>query len=561
MSKLHHLRSRLHELSRRRWLLRAGAAAAGLLLAIAWTLTAMFLLDWRFEFDKPQRVVLIALGLAALAWAWKRYCRPLMGRVEDELEMALLVERQQRIDSDLVAALQFEQSAARAWGSAQLETAVIDYVADFGRELKVSEGLPTGPFRRRATILAVTAALLAVAIVAAPAHWHAFLNRLLLGSRHYPTQTMIDRIVVNGVDLDLNRNEWKQPLRSPYWESLNFEVHSSGALPPQGLVRVKAINRGDETELALTPDSSRPGVFAGQLERLVDSIDFQVYLGDAWTDAARVAVIPLPVVDLSLDVLPPPYAAGVEAADDSPAGARQISVIEGSGVDLHLTSDKPLASARLLVAGRSYPLVRGSVPGANVAAGEPWRLPRKSTPLERIAEPLKYEVEVVDRDGLSLKDPLEGFIRIKADRPPRVTAAVVTEHVLPTARPSLSYGASDDYGLARLRLHRQIVRADGGTSDDTIEVPLETRGQKTVRSHFSLELSSLELVKGDQLKLTFEALDFRGDTPGKTALSEPLVLHVTDERGVLAAMVEADERSARQLDAIIERQLGIGDSP
>ena len=38
MNKLHPLKSRLQELSRRRWRLRAGAAAAGLLLAICWTL-------------------------------------------------------------------------------------------------------------------------------------------------------------------------------------------------------------------------------------------------------------------------------------------------------------------------------------------------------------------------------------------------------------------------------------------------------------------------------------------------------------------------------------------
>jgi hypothetical protein len=35
---------------------------------------------------------------------------------------------------------------------------------------------------------------------------------------------------------------------------------------------------------------------------------------------------------------------------------------------------------------------------------------------------------------------------------------------------------------------------------------------------------------------------------------------VTDVQGFLAGMVEADEQSARRLDAIIQRQLGIGES-
>jgi hypothetical protein len=562
MSKLQLLRDRLIELSRRRWRLRAGAAAAGLLLALFWTLAAMFLLDWQFEFDKPQRVVLFAMGVAAWWWAWQRYSRPLLGRSEDELEMALLVERQQRIDSDLVAALQFERPIAASWGSPQLATAVVDYVAEFGRELNVLQGLPTGAFRRRAALLAVTSILLGIACWAAPGHWSAFFNRLLLGSRHYPTRTVIQRVVVNGRPLDLEAAP-AESLRSPYWEPLRFEVHGSGVLPRQGAVRIKTVSRGDETELPLAPEANRSGLFVGRLDRLVDSVDFQVYLGDAWTDAARVTVIPPPVVELLLNVTPPSYAAGAESADDAPVGSRQIAVIEGSSVELQLASDKPLKSAELQVAGARHALVReaASSAGDGDSLHERWRLLPRATPLKHITEPLKYEIQVIDRDGLSLKEPIEGFIRIKADRPPRVTAAVVTEHVLPSARPSVSYGASDDYGLARLRLHRQIVRQSGETSEDRIDVPLAPPGQKTARGRLPLDLAPLGLAKGDQLKVTFEALDFRGDSTGKAALSEPLVLHVTDERGVLAAMVEADERSARQLDAIIQRQLGIGDSP
>jgi len=49
----------------------------------------------------------------------------------------------------------------------------------------------------------------------------------------------------------------------------------------------------------------------------------------------------------------------------------------------------------------------------------------------------------------------------------------------------------------------------------------------------------------------------RGATAGKSGQSEPVVFHVTDESGVLAGLAEADEKSARQLYQIIQRQLGI----
>jgi len=38
------------------------------------------------------------------------------------------------------------------------------------------------------------------------------------------------------------------------------------------------------------------------------------------------------------------------------------------------------------------------------------------------------------------------------------------------------------------------------------------------------------------------------------------VLDITDENGIMAALSETDGRSATALNAIIERQLGVGES-
>ena len=76
-----------------------------------------------------------------------------------------------------------------------------------------------------------------------------------------------------------------------------------------------------------------------------------------------------------------------------------------------------------------------------------------------------------------------------------------------------------------------------------------------------LKLSPYQLVKGDQVKVTLEVVDFRGKgIPGQVGTSDPLLFNVTDESGIYAAISESDEKSAKQLDAIIKRQLGIGGS-
>lgn len=68
------------------------------------------------------------------------------------------------------------------------------------------------------------------------------------------------------------------------------------------------------------------------------------------------------------------------------------------------------------------------------------------------------------------------------------------------------------------------------------------------------------LVKGDRLKLTLEAVDYRGDLPGESYQSDPLILEISDEAGVLAAISEADEKSEQRLTDIIKQQLGIGET-
>ena len=216
-------------------------------------------------------------------------------------------------------------------------------------------------------------------------------------------------------------------------------------------------------------------------------------------------------------------------------------------------ANKSLERAILTIGQKDFPLA------AVDPAKQSWRLAPEGTPLADITEPVRYEVRVVDVDGLGLAEPIQGFIRLKSDRPPRITAALVTQYVLPTGKPRITYGVADDYGVAQMRFNVQILHADGTTQEQLIDRPIDNGPQKVLQGRYPLDLASMNLIKGDQLKITLEACDFRGQQPGHWAASESLGLHVTDERGVLAAMSETDQRSARQLELIIQRELGIGD--
>jgi hypothetical protein len=74
----------------------------------------------------------------------------------------------------------------------------------------------------------------------------------------------------------------------------------------------------------------------------------------------------------------------------------------------------------------------------------------------------------------------------------------------------------------------------------------------------SSESAGAPLIKGDRVELTVEAVDYRGKSNGQASRSEPMVLEITDESGVLKAISAADETSEKRLGEIIRRQLGIG---
>jgi hypothetical protein len=324
----------------------------------------------------------------------------------------------------------------------------------------------------------------------------------------------------------------------------------------------------------------------------MESVSYQVFLGDAWTDPATIDMVPLPTVETRLAPVPPRYArASGDAFDPT---SRQVSVLEGTSIKLAVqgTNRKPLKAVWMDVklqgaksdTPRRFDLVKAD------AAGLAWALPEKASPLTNIRSEIRYEIQATDLDGLSLESPIRGSIRIRPDRPPSGSAEVVHKVVLPTAEPVIEYRATDDYGLSKVALVAEIERLSPATASGTAidlgqgvvasaeEIPAETHrfdllakgatlaDRLPVTGRYGLALSPLKLAKGDRVKLTLEVTDYRGENDlgqivGQSHESDALILEISDESGVLAAISQADERSEQRLTDIIKRQLGIGEAP
>lgn len=613
MSRLDPLRSRLATLRRRRRLARWAVAYGTLVAACAAILLAACVVDRTFRMSRPQRIVSLLCCAAGAVWVWRRSVRPHLGQSEDLEETALIVERNHRIDSDLVAALQFESSGASSWGSPRLQQEVVERVGRVGGTLDVFAGMS---FRTAAARLAWGAAgLLVLGGLAAayPAHAVAFANRFLLGDRHYPTRTHVaamridDRTVfaapageavrISAVwpgnddpvsDDDLPgrpaaRTARRLPILAAFGRPVRFAVDVAGDVPEKVTIALVGRTHDVRTELELLPEGAATGAapesaadaaheatsetkpksgtttFVGTLSRLVDSVEWHATAGDAWTDPARIDVIPLPVVTIDLVPHLPQYASHLAVLEGPPSpGSRQLVVLDGTRIDLAVRcTNKKLKRIDCVLDERPFAL--------GPDAEGVWRPTQVAdSPLQPVTKSLRYAIQVEDEDGLKLERPLEGAIGLKADKEPRITARMVRTAWLPTAMPEIRFGATDDFGVAAVVLQVQVRRADGTTEEETLpvrQVPQAQQPLTNLLDTYVLDLRRWNLQRGEELKVVPEVVDYRGGLPARTGRGESLAIQITDRAGVAAALLESDQKSAQQLDAIILRELGIGDAP
>ena len=598
-TKLATLRSALESLRKRRATVRLTTAFTGFLAAVIWILFGCFLLDWSFKMELAPRFVLILIGLYVLVRAWRRYAGPLLGHSETLLQTALLVEKTKEIDSDLIAALEFENPQAEGWGSAELQEKVKDGVAELSKSLDVSEGFSTGALGKRTTAFVLSAGLVGSLCVLFPGFGSAFLDRMLFGSAHYPTNTTIEMILVirpevknsetGGVIFARQETDVMQDgkVRSPVGEPLVFEVRCSQKndekLPEGGTLSFTGTSSASKNLVAeKDKDGKLTGLYTARLSQLIGDLEFKVEAGDAYSERFTIERIDRPVIRVELAAKAPGYVGENSEVTENECllfldekgqpeqnlscdpGNPQVEVQEGGEIKLALTSrKKELKKVILKIGEENFKLIPS---GRKSADNRPvWVLEAPKTPLTVVKKRLKYSIEVTDVDGLQPELEIAGLIQIRADKPPRVQASLVSRYVLPEAAPMIDLIARDDYDIGKVQVHVEVSRQQQQPEKvDSITVPAKLdvdAARNRFKASPACDLKKYDLKKDDIVRLIVEVTDGRGEElEGESSRSEALSLRVTDRSGLLNAITELDKNSVRQLDAIIEKELGIGDS-
>jgi len=538
---------------------RLGSAWSIVLSILLWALAGAFALDFWIRMGRLERGIVLIAAVALVAWAVAKHLLPAMKIRESDTALAVLVDQRQGMHSDLVAAIQFEDVSREQYGSGDLREAVIDYTDAASGDLDLLEGFT--PEARKQIMSRLAIFLLTAAVCLVPgaiwrSHTAAFLNRLLLGQARYPTRTIIKEIVSPGRS-------------TAYGRPVKFAVRADGELPKTGKVKVEAVSKGMDATVELHQDPDDPRLYVGTLADVYDDMSYTVFIGDDHMGPRKLELIPLPLVQLKMVVEAPLYAR--HGRSGAGGNRQQVVVLEGSKVIPVVTADKELASVKLDILEKvetdepsptGKPVMKVQQTITMTRRGKAFVVDSDgpTAPFARVTKEIRFRIRARDTDGLPPERPIEGLVAVANDNAPSSVALFAFSRlVVPKARPQLSFGAEDDYALARLELHLSVRRADEVTDLDPVVVKLKEH-PPGYRGVYPLNLAALKVSEGDEVAVVVEAFDYRGPAPaeGKSRRSQKWVFKVTDRAGVLRGMDRLQEQMGRKLDEAVRAQFEAG---
>ncbi len=486
-------------------------------------LTALSLAIDRFlRPDLTVRMVLLALGAAALAFVAVRSLRSPVSLRLDDLDLAELLERRQkgvghRLTTVLLLPRLLEQDPSAS--PAMIHAAVRE---EFAALERVDLEAPLSASRRRNVwlVLVGLVTLVAAFCIVEPATAGLWARRWFGGANlRWPQRTYLTVIGLgDGNRLQVPRGEsvLLQVDAAPEFAQVGGHWRLSGRGEPleiEGPARpTSALPDNVTTRLTMSDGTQRIGTFAhftaGQfryeLPPLNEPAEITITGGDDWFGPLKIEPIDRPAVESLTIVARAPGKSETQTyrADDA---EKQLLFLPTTHLELELASTQPLASARVVVSGSdsSPELERQNVYRSRMS----WEM----------KEPVTFEFQLVSQSsGLSSK-PHFLTIGVLNDRAPRLTlrSTGVGRRVTPVARIPLHLRAIDDFGVAELSLDLEETRVIDAKPTTALHHPLQEKYNFDAEAKLSPDverepivgLAEYTLVPGAVVRLRGKAAD------------------------------------------------------
>lgn len=531
-TKLSGLRARLRRLAAVHGLARLVVAVVGFALGT-------YILDRLLDLPQLFRLVLLAGGGGAIAWAaWRFLVRPVTRTVGDDA-IALRVERAHpELRDELISAVQLARLPAeqRVAYSPALVREVIEEAARHAEAIDFDRVAGGGEVRRVALLALGLAAVVIGFGAANPREARIWFERsILLGDTPWPRSVELeialsDTLVARGDDVvvtaALRRGSPSRVVIHPTFEKAG---------------------RGDELPMVQMHDT-----FRAVFENVTEPFTFYVEGGDYRSQRFAVDVRARPQVEEMSVALEYPAYTGLPSPEE-PQKDGNLKVPAGTRVRWTARASQPLREAEVSFGGA------GAVEGRREALAGDHRtfagefVAKESTP---------WSFRLVSIDGFESPAAAQYTIRVVPDRFPEVVLKKPgrNKDAARAASVPLAVEVRDDYRPVAAALVYVVQRAgsartDAGQGAGTEKrfplagLPPEEPGAKAAEIAHAFALGPLDLAVNDRVTYWVEAVDNRA--PGAETTSLPPELRGRSEKYQLR--IVSDDEIQRTVQSRLKR--------
>jgi len=479
------------------------------------------LLIWKGIGDNQFGAGLLIINIGIIAFVlyheWLRHLKPY-----DAVKTALQVEsKNPKLSSILITYTELSEES-NANTSEEIVQAIREKANEKTESINFQEIVSWGQIKK---VLGISAAIIIV-FTAISINWKeqvaTLFDRLTLGGSNYPTQTVIEKVHVEGQQMESGK-----PFKVKFGESLNIKVFTQEKTVPLGelYVRTKGSKKWPSIAQNMDPLANDKLVYERILKDITEDTEFYVRVNDDKDKIYDIEVIKSPVIDsFEIEQIFPDYI----NKDPETVSELTLDTPQDTTLKWTITTNTKVKSMQVRV---------GEDEKIDAEVSEDGKV---ITFARKADKAFNYSFQWTE--GESGKDfeygDVQNNIRVIDDTLPEVQLISPSSDVFATDKKvaTLNYKGTDDYGLGKAHLIYTIKRADSESDGETESSRSEihnfegkSSGENTYQWKISDQIK--ELKPGDQISYQIEVEDlFPGEKKHVRQSATRKISIVTPER-------------------------------
>jgi hypothetical protein len=479
-------------------------------------------LIWKGIGDNQFGAGLLIINIGIIAFViyneWFRYLKPY-----DAVKTALQVEsKNPKLSSILITYTELSEES-NTNTSEEIVQAIREKASERTESINFQEIVSWGQIK---TVLGISAAIIIV-FTAISINWKeqvaTLFDRLTLGGSNYPTQTVIEKVHVEGQQMESGKS-----FKVKFGESLNIKVFTQEKTVPTGelYVRTKGSKKWPSTAQNMDPLANDKLVYERILKDITEDTEFYVRVNDDKDDQIYdIEVIKSPVIDkYEIEQIFPGYI----NKDPETVPELTLDTPQDTTLKWTITTNTKVKSMQVRV---------GEDEKIDAEVSEDGKV---ITFARKADKAFNYSFQWIE--GESGKDfeygDVQNNIRVIDDTLPEVQLISPSSDVFATDKKvaTLNYKGTDDYGLGKAHLIYTIKRGDSESDGETESSRLEVHnfeGKSSGENTYQWKISDQikELKPGDQISYQIEVEDlFPGEKKHVRQSATRKISIVTPER-------------------------------